>query len=892
MGFGDLNLGVSDAIQSTQSKINQIAGLSLLNNTIGATSPILPWSESSIKSTFFLAMSIDPTRWDSLYPYRLMVIDSSNNKVVLGVPPGGAGAGAGAGAILGKDISLSFNQSTSSPIIQFLSPSSVWIFQLPITPQQLSITDQYAIQTSATLRGILEEHSGLRFKLIAASGTMGVWNQRSSVTKPPTSPSSLQTLFAGTIQAFGNVVNQVQGVINTITTGHPANKPTSLRPETSDAGYTSTGYYQALKLQQFLEQYAEAKRNPNCSSWRLVFDIPKQNQSFVVTPIMYTWHQSANGKPQEILYNFQLKAWRRIDLKQTATPTPTNNQPIDPSTLQNILNSLNQAQQVCSASLNLIGAVRSDIETPLNALRQTVLLVKGIAGVITTAADLPSQIVTDFKSSIASSINLLASTIKSNISSPTVTASVNSISAASLQFEGLSINAVANGQLGTSASNLLALNAINNIFSSPNSQFLLLDQVPLSSLSLTNAQQAKVQQIVTMANQTTVAQLKQYRGVIQQLALQLSNIFGSGSAYYNNLFGLPAPLQRILPITLDQYDILDSLYQVLSSYDILTASTSVDDLTVETNMEYVAGLADTANIEFSVPNSKSLAPVPFGLTIEGIAARYLGDAQRWIEIATLNNLREPYIDENGFQLPLLSNGDGRQVTVGSDMDLFVGQTVILNAISQASSPRTILDITQLSETTFVLTLDGLANLNTFTTIAKAYVQAYLPGTVNSQQKIFIPSTLVAPAESNIVPPPGTSGDPLTALSKVDWLLTDTGDIAVNNYGDFRYSSGITNIIQALRIKFGTQAGKLLLHPTFGLNVKPGSISSDLQIQDLYTGINNMVIQDPRFAGVSQLQITLNGPVLGISLAVELPGQTGVFPVSFALTSASTLTPTT
>ena len=287
-----------------------------------------------------------------------------------------------------------------------------------------------------------------------------------------------------------------------------------------------------------------------------------------------------------------------------------------------------------------------------------------------------------------------------------------------------------------------------------------------------------------------------------------------------------------------------------------------------------------------------MVPVPYGLTIEAIAARYLGDAQQWISIATLNNLREPYIDENGFQLPLLSNGDGRQVTVSNSFDLYVGQTVILNAVGQSQSPRTILDINKLSDTAFVLTLDGLANLENFTTNLRAYVQAYLPGTVNSQQKIYIPSDLPVPNLSDITPPTSTSGDPLAALSKVDWLLTDTGDIAINNYADFRYSSGITNIIQALRIKFGTQAGKILVHPTFGLNVKVGTISSDLQIQDLYTSINNMITQDPRFAGVSNLQITLNGPVLAISLAVQLPGISGVFPVSFALTSANTLTPTT
>ena len=67
-------------------------------------------------------------------------------------------------------------------------------------------------------------------------------------------------------------------------------------------------------------------------------------------------------------------------------------------------------------------------------------------------------------------------------------------------------------------------------------------------------------------------------------------------------------------------------------------------------------------------------------------------------------------------------------------------------------------------------------------------------------------------------------------------------------------------------------------------MRPGSVSSEVQLQNLYDSINDMITQDPRFAGVSNLQITLNGPTLGINLAVQLPGIVGVFPVSFALTT--------
>jgi len=873
MSIGDsLNLGLDQAVQTVKSA----AGIVTAVNSNTTNFVALPWEKSNISSKFFQSIQIDPSRWDSLFPYRLLVIDSTNNQVVY-QNSGGTGL---------ADPAISFVTGTGSALITWNTPNSTWTFQLPITPQQLTITEQFAIQTSATLRGILEEHSGSRFKLISAQGTMGVCPYRSSVTKPSGTPGILQSVFGGTINALGSVVNQVSNVINPATTGAAANKPASLLPQTSQYGQTSTGYYQALMLQQFLEQYVEAKRDPANASWRLVFDIPKQNQSYVVTPVLYDWVQSASPNPMAFNYRFQLKAWRRINLMQTTAPTNPDNQPLSPGILQRVLNTASQAQQVLSASINLLQAVRSDIDAPLNALQQTVLFVKGLAGVVNTAADLPSQIAVDYSSAIASAITALSTSILSNVSDPATVAAVKTIAAQSAQIEGLTQAAVSNGQLGPNASSYQALNPAQNILSNPNANYLLFDQVPLNSLSLSAKQNAVVQNIINEASMTTIAQLKAYRATILQLALQLSNSFGTGSAYYNQIYGLPAPATSYIPITIDQYSILSSLYDMLASYDILTASTQIDDQAVENSLEYVAGLASTAGIAFNVPTSKVMVPVPYGLTIEGIAARYLGDPELWLEIAVLNGLSEPYIDENGFQLPLLSNAIARQIVVSSNDDLYVNQMVTLIGAGQPSSSRTILKIEQLDTTNFLLTLDGLPDLENFTTANNSYIQCYLPGTVNSQQKIFIPSDLPVPDVSNIVPPTSTSSDPLTGLAKVDWLLDDNGDLVTNNYGDFKLSSGITNIIQALRIKFGTQAGTMLTDPTFGLNVTAGASSSQVQLQNLYNSINDMITQDPRFAGVSNLQITLNGPILGINVGVQLPGQTGVLPISFALTTAT------
>lgn len=838
--------------------------VSKIKSSVSGQAGATPWAQ--IDSRFFKFIAIKPDRWDQLFPYRLLVIDSrKGNKVV-----GGS-----------TTTNVIVRGGSDNAIVNFEPLGRQWIFTLPISPQQLNITDQYAISTTATLRGVLEEHGGLKFKLINASGTMGVWPYRTSVTSPPTSPTILQSIFGGTIEAFGSVVDQVNKVINTATGGHPANKPTTKRPELSSQGPTSTGYYHAMALQQFLEQYAEAKKDPSNAGWRLVLDIPKQNTSYIVTPMQYIWQQNAQ-KPMEVLYNFQLKAWRRIDLQQKISPTVPSVQPISPGILQRILNTISSAREVLSSSLNLIGAVRSDVEQPLNVLRQTSLFVKDAVGVAISVADLPFQLQRDYKSSIAASMAIIANSISTKNSDPAVRSALSSVVASQNKVEGLNISAVQSGQLGSQASINQSLDPSNNVFNNPEGNFTLMDQVPAFSLSLNGPQNAAVDAAVEDARQTSVDDLRSYRGVIQQLALQLSNSFGTGDAYYSSVYGQPAPLHRVQPITLDEYDILKALYDVMQSYDILTATTQVDDQNKTTNMDYVAGLADLAGIPFQVPTSKILAPVPFGLTIEGIAARYLGDPQRWIEIATLNNLRDPYIDEDGFQLPILSNATGRQITVDNVENLYVGQRVLLMSATQTPSTRSILGIDRLSDTSFLLTLDGLPNLDNFQTVDQAYLQAYLPGTVNSQQKIFIPSDLPVPNDPNILPPASTASDPLTGLSKVDWLLTDKGDLAVNNFGDFRYSSGITNIIQCLKIKIGTKKGTVLVHPEFGLGLTVGTMNSDITVQDIYNSLTKLVEEDPRFQGLDNLQVTLDGPTLNLNMGVVLAGQQGVFPVNFNL----------
>lgn len=830
----------------------------------GATSA-LPWD--NVNSRFFTKISIDPDRWDQLFPYRLIVVDTrKGNQIVNGT----------------KQMNIKVKKDIGRTSIEFQAMTSQWIFTLPITPTQLSITDQFAINTSATMAGIMEEHNGVKFKTINAQGTMGVWPFRESVTTPPASPDIVQSVFGGLLESAASTLSQIAKTINTATSNSGSPKPASKRPENSISGKTSTGYYHAMALQQFLEQYAEAKKNPLHAGWRLVFDIPKQNQSLVVTPVSYVWQQSAS-KALEISYNMQLKAWRRIDLSPKID-VKDNVQSLSPGILQRIMNTISEARRTLSSITNLIGAVRSDVTKPLEVLRQTSLFVKDLAGVVLTASDLPFQIQRDYKYAISDFFKSLSSSeiLRNAATDPAVAQALKDLRIGWNRAEGVSSASIRTGQLGPGAVQAQSVDPGMALFDRPEQNHSLIDLAPVFNLSLDEVQQQAVDDALEAARSITVDDLRGFHDVIQELSLQLSNNFGAGSEFYSQVYGRPVPSKRLQPLTLDEYQILRVLYDVQQSYDLLTATTQVDDLQKKTNMAYIGGLADDSSIVFNIPDSKILAPVPFGLTVEGIALRYLGDAQRWLEIVTLNNLRDPYIDENGFQRPFLSNGYGRQITIVSVDNMYVGQRIVLRSSTQVESARRILGIDRLSETSYLITLDGEANLDAFTTANRAYIQAYLPGTTNSQQKIFIPSDLPISNDARIVLPSAVQGDPLAGLSKVDILLTDSGDLAINSYGDLRMSSGMTNLIQALKIKFGTEKGKVLLHPDFGLGVKVGQMVSDTDVHDIFDSINNMIKEDSRFDGLDNLQVQLNGPTLTINLGVRLAGNNGVFPVAFEL----------
>lgn len=856
--------------------VSKTSGLNSKSSTTGiATNPRQQaWTDQT--DAFFSPITLDPERASRIYPYKLLVVNVS----IKGNPVVGGGGNA--------DFYTNYDNDTGG--IQFRLSSggrSRWEFPLPITPQQLSITDQFAINTTATMRGVVEEHNGVKFKIIQASGTTGIWPGRNVFEDP--NAGSGNTLFGGTLEALGGLADAARNLDSAV-------KGKKTKPEkldyTKDAGGGSTGYFQALLLQQFLEQYAMAKKDPKNKGWRLVFHCPKNNESFVVTPMQYTVTKSQRS-PGEHLYNMQFKAWKRIDLKGGAVPTENKINELTPNFFQTLNNSLDNARSLMSASLNVIKAVRADFRKPFDTLRKVTLLAKDFAGIGVAISDLPNQIAKDITSATQKRTRDLALSVGSNaisggeVRSRVAQDKINKTSALITEegnkTEGQDGDAIESGEGGKEARDARRTSPLNNVFNEPEANFDFFNSISIDELDLTPQQTAAIQDEIELNSLISVEEIKEFAKETQGLILDLSNNFGAGDEFFSEVFGRPEPRKRATPMTIEEFELIKALEDAVLNMNMLVATREFDDVRTQSSLEYVGGLAEESGIEFdSSATAKYLAPVPFGLTIEEISARYLGNPDRYNEIITLNNLRSPYIDEDGFFYELLSNGDGRQFNIGDNKNLFIGQKIQISSNTIPMFTRKITAIERITDDNYLITVDGLSNLNNLTTNDNAKIKAFLPGTINSQNQIYIPSDQAVDEEPRTFDIPFLQGDDLTSLSKVDWLLDDSGDIVLNSFGEAALANGLNNLVQALKMKVATQKGSLLADENFGLGLVPGVNVTDINIETVLGDLRDMVLQDSRFEAVDKIEVNLLGSDLSITIQARLANGKGIFPINFTV----------
>jgi hypothetical protein len=268
-----------------------------------------------------------------------------------------------------------------------------------------------------------------------------------------------------------------------------------------------------------------------------------------------------------------------------------------------------------------------------------------------------------------------------------------------------------------------------------------------------------------------------------------------------------------------------------------------------------------------------------------MSAKYLGTPDRWHEIAALNGLQSPYVDEQGFALALLTNGGDNEILVSDALHLFVGQPVFLSSDIVTREQRRITKIDHLAIDQHLITVDGDLDLDRFTTAAHALLEAFLPNTVNSQQVIYIPSD-TEPKDTHDFKSSSVPGvnyyDTLIAVGGIDLLLTQTNDLIITPDGDTKWAVGLQNIVQKVRLALTVRQGTLLHHPEYGLPLAVGTSIADLSASDIVKAATAMFAGDPTFNGVTAASLNITGPTAALGLAVSVSGTSQVIPISVSV----------
>lgn len=804
-----------------------------------------------VAESFWEQSDIQLSRWNKLYPYQLLVVRAmkrADGGVSHQVEPG-------------------------------------WQFTLPMPPESLSVSTPFAITAVPTLGGIIEEHNGAPFRLITLRGSTGMLPARAAAQQQM-GFSIVETIAGGTVAQLrrvqGDFAATQQSLLGTTTTNPNIHKLSDFLKDETETGAAAlvaktTGWYQFRQLQRFLELYVSIKKSSSGRDLRLALAIWKDQAVYLVTPQAFEFNKSG-ASPLEYLYTLNLKAWRRITLEtsalDTALGTPLRR---DPNKLARLLNTLQDARRTLQSVSKVAAAAIGDIDRLVfEPMRECVLFVKDALGVGLTLAELPDSITAKTQESWVQMQGDVLSTgaAASELNDVVKLQLGHGIDAANETRDMTSTRA------SRARSRVLAAHPARKPFTAPKQNFDLMSKAEIGRINLPPAISQQINAERARISALTRRDFETRRDSFRQAADALAIALGAGHATYEDTYRVNVKKIKNEP-TQSDWEALYSLNAAAMAMDSFAATGDNEPSSREDLMDVMAGLLRRSGIAFQVPTSKFAVPFPYGATLEALAAQYLGDPQRWHEIAALNGLREPYIDEVGFDIFLTVNGQSNQVVIPKTGNLYIGQVVFVWSDAARRTRRRIVALREVGDS-LVVTVDGAKDMALYKRQDGAKLSAFLPDTVNSQSLIYIPSNL-EPAEDNFITKsiPGVNEfDPMVSVGGVSLLLDNNNDLVIAPDGTSRLAAGLTNIIQNVRIALSVKRGTLLHHPEFGLPLEVGMSTADFNPSEVLGAVRRMLSEDPAFARVDAVQVQKSGPTAKINVAVVVKGTEQPVPISY------------
>ena len=420
------------------------------------------------------------------------------------------------------------------------------------------------------------------------------------------------------------------------------------------------------------------------------------------------------------------------------------------------------------------------------------------------------------------------------------------------------------------------------------------DVIEVGSLPMTRQENDLVQAKLGKVQQYIKTDFIAIRKDLQAARDELADVVGAEDADYNKVFNRSS-VRTLRTARIKDIDVMQTLQSGIGAIDyILSNSSSLSTTSID---PFALARANANNPEIDIATNRSgkLVRMFFGDSLEALAYRYMGDSNKWIEIAIANGLKPPYIDEIGQAISLLSNGSGNQINIAAiDPDgvrnrekFYINQAVFLQSDSvRFPDQRTIINIREIPISgELVIELDGDQPLDIYLLNENANVRVFKPNTINSNFLVLIPQ-LQAP---NVTPP---NELPFFLASKkederaagVDLAINNNADLVFTSSGDLQLSFGLANAIQAVQLKMISEKGQNPRHPGFGLPVVVGTKGNNPAAtrQTLITGINQLIDADSRFDRIETLDVRVALGTAQISMVVRMAGTGSLVPISFTV----------
>jgi hypothetical protein len=640
----------------------------------------------------------------------------------------------------------------------------------------------------------------------------------------------------------------------------------------------TSGYNQFRLLQRFLEVYVTSKKLAQNNNRRLGLAIWKERVVYLVTPLVFNVRRSVSS-PMEYMYDLQFRAFKRIPQGGlTASMVMEYNPRNDPNWLQKAFDLISKARAIIALVVQGIRTIRATIAKVMELVRSALFFVVDLIHAVVELAMLPAQIVRDFQRLVKDAWNDIGGAL--NLAKQELDAAYGH--GAGYSQKEMSRLKDRSQQTGgpipdpsKSDPSLLDI-----AFSNPDDFQPFFSALNTDMFTLDTNLQNKIQAEIDRVRKLTPADFSDYRAQTIQAMMDVANLLGVGDTTVDAVYGISEPhVTRTL--TTQELNLLQGLNDAADGFALLAMRRPYDQMT---SIDYMAGFANSAGIAFVNPISKFAVPFPYEGTLEQLASQYLGDPDRWMEIATINGLRDPFVDEVGFDVMLTASGVDRRVLVADVTNLRIRQAVWIGSSFLQREKRHIVAINKIAENSYQITLDGDPDLSRFTFAADAYLHAFLPDTVNSMQSVYIPSQDPGVTTDEITRVPGVDAfDPLLKAGGIDLLVNSKNDLVITSDGDCKLTYGLSAIQQRVKLTLMTDRGSLIRHPTFGFPIKAGKSIADMSADQMADSIRGMFGNDPIFNKLSNINVSVTGPTALVTMGLVVFGEDRPIDVTVTVT---------